>query len=277
MAVKKNKIKNHSIGSDVEFFLKKKDTHEIISAEGLIQGTKKEPFKFDKENAFFATSLDNVMAEGNIPPAKTPKEFYQHVEKLRNYIDSVIPQDLETVAIPAARLDFEQLMTENAQIFGCEPSLNCWSGEQVIPQPSGDNLRSAGFHIHIGYDNPNPETNKKLARAMDLFIGVPSVLMEPENERKQVGYGCAGNYRDQKHGMEYRTTSSYFASEQKLVEWCFNNAEHAIKFVNDDMIETIDNLGDVLQSVINGEDKERAELIVKKFNIPLLKEELVAA
>lgn len=264
------KVANYSLGSDVEFFLRNKETNEIISAEGIVQGTKKEPFKFDPNNAFFATSLDNVMAEGNIPPAKSPKEFYLYVEKLRKYIDSVVaPQNLETVAIPAARLDFEQLMTENAQVFGCDPSLNCWTGEQVTPQPSGDNLRSAGFHIHIGYDNPNAETNQALARAMDLFVGVPSILLEPENERRKVGYGCAGNYRDQKHGMEYRTTSSYFASEERLVNWCFENTQRAIEFVNNDMVDTIEELGEVIQIIINSEDKEAAQKVVDKFKIPV--------
>ncbi len=143
-AVKTLKIGKYLIGSDVEFFLKKKDSNEIVSAEGLIKGTKSDPFKFDKEEPFFATSLDNVMAEGNIPPAKTPAEFFAAVEKLRKYIDSVIPKDLMTVAIPSARLDYKHLMTENAQVFGCDPSLNCWTDEEVIPQPSGENLRSAG-------------------------------------------------------------------------------------------------------------------------------------
>lgn len=264
------KVKNYLIGSDVEFFLMDKTSRQIVSAEGLIKGTKRSPHKFDKDNSFYATSLDNVMAEGNIPPAKTPLEFYQNVEKLRKYIDSMIPQNLETVAIPAARLDFEYLMTENAQIFGCDPSSNCWTGESVRPQPSGDNLRSAGFHIHVGYDGPRKKTNQLIARAMDLFIGVPSILMEPENERKKVGYGCAGNYRDQKHGMEYRTTSSYFASEQRLIEWCFQNTEHAINFVNEGGVEEISELGEAIQATINSEDKGLAQRFVNRFNIPVL-------
>lgn len=270
MSVKKTIIGDYLIGSDVEFFLREKGTQNIVSAEGLIQGTKKDPFKFDKDNDFFATSLDNVMAEGNIPPAKTPAEFYAYVERLRKHIDSVIPQHLETVAMPSARLDFEWLMTENAQIFGCDPSLNCWTDEQVIPQPSGDNLRSAGFHLHVGYEEPSKKTNRLIARAMDLFVGVPGILMEPENERRKVGYGCAGNYRNQKHGMEYRSPSSYFASEQKLIEWCFRNTERAIAFVESGEVNEIANLGDTIQETINSENKEMAEIMVKRFEIPMI-------
>ncbi len=125
------------------------------------------------------------------------------------------------------------------------------------------------FHIHVGYHDNTKETNREIAKAMDLFLGVPSVLMEPVNERRKVGYGCAGNYRHQKHGMEYRSLSSYFSSEQKLIEWCFGNTQAAIKFVEDGLVETIDPMGDLLQSVINSEDKDVAKRIVERFNIPM--------
>jgi len=69
------KVSNYMIGSDVEFFLKEKESNEIISAEGIVKGTKTEPYKFDENNPYYATSLDNVMAEGNIPPTTTPAEF----------------------------------------------------------------------------------------------------------------------------------------------------------------------------------------------------------
>ena len=271
--VVKEEVADYLIGSDVEYFIKKKGDNEIVSAEGLIQGTKKKPYKFDKDNSYFATSLDNVMAEGNIPPTKSPSEYWKSLEKLRSYIDSTIPQDLETVAIPSARLDVKHLATENAQVFGCDPSLNCWTDEEVIPEPTGDNVRSAGFHIHIGYDKPNDETNRKLARAMDLFLGVPSILIEPKNERKAVGYGHSGNYRNQKHGMEYRSLSSHFASNEKLVKWCFANTEKAIKFVNSGNADLIDHMGNSIQEIINTEDKDRAAHFVKEFGIELLSEE----
>lgn len=273
VVVVREEVANYLVGSDVEFFLQKQDDGEIVSAEGIVQGTKTEPFKFDKDNPYFATSLDNVMAEGNIPPASTPGEFWKSVEKLRAYIDSTLPEGIQTVALPSARLDFKHLMTENAQTFGCDPSLNCWTDDEVIPEPTGDNVRSAGFHIHIGYDNPNDETNRKLARAMDLFLGVPSILLEPKNERKTVGYGHSGNYRNQKHGMEYRSLSSHFSGNEKLVQWCFNNAAKAVKFVNDGNIEKIAHIGNVIQRVINTEDKEGAALLVKDFEIELLPED----
>ena len=264
-----NKINNFKVGSDIEFFLQDKETKEIVSAEGLIRGSKHDPFHFDPNNHFFATSLDNVMAEGNIPPAQTPFEFYQSVEVLRKFINSEIPQNLETVSLPSARLDEKYLQTENARLFGCDPSFNCWTHEMVHPQPKEDNIRSTGFHVHIGYENPSEEANVDLARAMDLYLGVPAVLMEPINERKKVGYGCAGNYRHQKHGMEYRSLSGYFANDQKLTEWCFRAATKAVEFVNAGRVNELDGLAERIQNTINNEDKEAAKQLIENFNLEL--------
>lgn len=269
--VRKEKVSGATIGSDIEYFLADESTSEIVSAEGIIKGTKTEPYHFDEQNKYFATSLDNVMAEGNIPPSTSAYDFYKNVERLREYINSVVlPNHLTTVALPSARLDQKWLQTENASIFGCDPSLNCWTREEVRPQPTGDNVRSAGFHIHVGYNDPTEGTNYELAKAMDLFLGVPSVLLEPENERKAVGYGLSGNFRNQPHGMEYRSLSSYFTSSRELLEWAFNNTQAAIDFVNNDGVRRIEFLGNNIQNAINSENKEAATALVSQFGIKLL-------
>jgi len=260
-----------TLGSDVEFFLRHKHSGEIVSAEGLIPGTKHEPAHFDPNNKYYATSLDNVMAEGNIPPTANALDFYKSIEKLRKHIDSlVINQNLETIAIPSARLDFKWLQTENAKLFGCEPSFNAWSGEWQHPQAKDDNARSAGFHIHCGYDSPSEETNNLFGRACDLFLGIPSIIMEPMNERKHVGYGLAGNIRNKPYGVEYRTLSSYFASSQQLTEWSFRNTLRAVNFINNGHSSLIENMGDEIQRIINQEDRKAAKAIVKEFNLELV-------
>jgi len=206
--LERQQIKNYTLGSDVEYFLQDKNTEAIVTAEGKIKGTKHEPFRFDAENKYFATSLDCVLAEGNIPPCKTPGEFYLAIQKLLRYINGTIPNHLEAIAIPAARMAEEELVSDTAKEYGCMPSINCWTLAEIRPIPSGDNCRAAGFHIHIGYDEPNSEMNLQLIKAMDLFLGIPSVLIEPENERKSVGYGCAGNFRECHYGREIKNTYS---------------------------------------------------------------------
>lgn len=111
-------IKDFMIGGDHEVFLQDKNTKEIVSAEGIIQGTKYEPFNFDENDRFACTSLDNVLAEYNIAPARTRAEYYHGINKALEYIRKHIPGNLEPVALPAARLDDKYLQTENAQLFG---------------------------------------------------------------------------------------------------------------------------------------------------------------
>lgn len=118
MSIKEALVREVQVGSDVEWFLQDKDTKEIVSAEGIIQGTKYEPFKFDDSNHFYSTSLDNVLAEGNIPPAKTATEFYKNINKLIKYINNTIPSSLETACLPSARLNERFLLTDNAKTFG---------------------------------------------------------------------------------------------------------------------------------------------------------------
>ena len=207
--IQQSKILNWKIGGDFETFLQDKQTKKIYTAEGIIQGTKNDPYHFDPENKYYATSLDCVLSEFNIEPCTTPGQYYLAIQKALRYIDSILPENMEIAAIPCSRMDYDQLVTETANLFGCSVSYNAWNLEPIHPMPTGDCLRSAGAHIHIGYDNHNSETSIELIKAMDLFLGIPSILIEPENERKKVGYGCAGNFRFQDYGgKEIKNTYS---------------------------------------------------------------------
>lgn len=113
----KMNIKLQTVGADVEMFLQDKQTLEIVSAEGFIQGSKHEPFNFDK-NKYYSTQLDNVLAEVTIPPAKSDDDFANSLLKAIDYVRQVIPPELSPVAIACAQLDEKYLMTEQAQVFG---------------------------------------------------------------------------------------------------------------------------------------------------------------
>src|SRR5215216_1623430 len=157
-------IKNFQVGADIEVFLRNKVSGEIMTAEGIIKGTKEEPFKFDITNGFFATSLDNVMAEFCIPPSRNPSEFYEAIKRALKYINSTIPLDLETAALPAAMVPDKWLQTENARLFGCDPDFNVWDNQQNLPPDAATSMRTCGGHIHIGYENPHEFINLQLVK-----------------------------------------------------------------------------------------------------------------
>lgn len=269
--IEKKLIEEVQVGSDVEFFLQDRSTGEIVSAEGLVKGSKDDPFKFDENNDWFMTSLDNVAYEGNIPPARTADEFIAHFKKLRNYMEASIPRTLKTLAKGSARLDWKYLETDNAKLYGCSPSQNAWTEmtEFVVANPKS-NLRGTGLHIHIGYKEPDYDKNLMLIKAMDLFHSIPAVIIEPEDERKKVGYGKAGNHRQCRYGTEYRSLSSYFASSDELLRWCFNQTQKAIDFINNGRIEEINPLGEEIQYTINRNSKRRAAKLIKQFGLELV-------
>ncbi len=263
-------IRNFKIGSDIEVFLKDRNTNKIVTAEGIIKGTKHEPFRFDDENHYYATSLDNVMAEFCIPPATTNAEFYFAIEKALKYINNNIPKHLETIAIPAAFIDEEHLMTANAMLFGCDPDFNAWTEQINTPPGTGTQLRTCGAHIHIGYDEPNEFANLSLIKAMDLFIGVPSVIIEPENERKTM-YGKAGSFRHKEYGVEFRSISNYYLQSKELIEWIFNNTLSAIDFVNKGGCNGFGaEEKEEIVNCINYNDKNMANFLIGKYNIKMV-------
>lgn len=261
-------ISDYQIGADVEWFLQDKETEEIISAENLVQGTKEEPFKFDPDNTFYATSLDNVTVEGNIPPTTNPVDYYNSLQKVIQYIENSLENKYNVLSIPSAKLSPIWLQTENAQRAGCDISWNCWTGEDITASVNKKGYRGASFHIHVGYKDPDMDKNEALAKVMDLFLGVPAVIIEPENDRLKAGYGMSGNYRHQGHGMEYRTLSSYFSSSQELTTWCFETTQRAIQYLNDNPdLKEVNKDKDKIQEAINTKNIKLALELTEKYKL----------
>jgi hypothetical protein len=271
-------IRGITIGADVELFLATKATREIVSAEGYIKGTKYEPFQFDPNYPDFATSLDNVMAEFSIPPVTAVESWVQNLMKAVEYINSVIPETLCTVATPAAILDAKFLQTDNAKLFGCEPDYNVYLRD-INPKPCASNecLRSAGGHIHVGYEGASDSAaepmegifkKELIVKAMDLGLGIPSVLQEPENERKRL-YGKAGAFRMKKYGIEYRTMSNYYLENETFMKWAYSNTMWALDFLNNGGYAELESVSDQVQEAINKNNKVLASNLVRQFEIPM--------
>lgn len=109
-------MENLTLGADIEYFLQKDG--RIISAEGIVKGSKHEPFNFDESSPFYATSLDNVLAEHCIPPVQNNSgEWVSSILKSQKYIES-LQDGISIAAIPSARIDEEFLQTDNAKLFG---------------------------------------------------------------------------------------------------------------------------------------------------------------
>lgn len=263
------RIENYTIGADFELFLKNKETDEIINAKNYVKGSKKRPFNFDKTSPFWCTSLDNISLEGNIKPCTNANEFDQYIKYVIDYMNSKLPKNLCTVHDPAVFVNPEQLYTRESKMFGCEATYNAYTLEKN-PMLSAEetNLRTCCTHVHIKYDDMDIITSSELVKAMDLFLGVPSVMIEPPNMRRTL-YGKLGEMRfNPKKTTEYRVLSSFFSETEQLRKWVFENTVKAIDWINEGNLITADLFGR-FNNIMSNTDIDDAEQLVKEYNIPI--------
>ena len=256
------KYTNITFGADPELFLKNKKTGEYTPACGLVGGTKKRPRGIGKRG--HAIQEDNVMVEFNIPPAKTADQAVKSIHYVMNHLTHLLPKfDL---AIEASAEFNPRLLEQHpkAYEFGCDPDYNAWT-ITVNDAPNPDtNLRTCGGHIHIGYNHSDLDNQIALIRAMDLFVGVPLVVLDPDKVRK-TRYGKAGAFRPKPYGVEWRVASNYWISSPKLITWAFNNTMKAVAYLNEGNT-VVSELGNVIQNILNSGDEHQARGLAMDWN-----------
>jgi hypothetical protein len=196
-------LKFVSIGSDPEVFVRDVNRNEIISAEGLIGGSKSEPREL---GGGYCVQEDNVLLEYNIPTCYTKSEFVEaiHVglEHGRTVLRAHPFLDIEIIA--SNMMDEKWLQTPHAQEFGCDPDFNAHTESMNAKPDSHTNLRTAGGHVHIGYEDATIDSTVQLVKLCDLFLGVPSVILDKDMERRKL-YGKAGCFRFKEYGKIKKT------------------------------------------------------------------------
>lgn len=146
----------------------------------------------------------------------------------------------------------------------CDPDYNAYTElENPKPQGGGGNLRSAGCHIHIGYPKCNPETSIKLVKYLDAYLGVPSILIDTDKQRRSL-YGKAGSFRLQPWGVEYRVLSSKFIDTDKLLEWVWNKVQIAVNACHY-CLELPPS--DLVINAINNSDQELAKKLINTYKL----------
>jgi len=246
-----------TIGADPELFLLKKGLP--FSAIGLIGGTKEDPKPMQKKGFF--VQEDNVSVEFNVPPAHNHEEFIANIQ----YVMSTLKKKLKAFDLSTdSALVFpeEQLMHPKALEFGCEPDYNAWTKEMnPRPKATDASLRSAGGHVHVG----TKEDPIEVIRAMDLFVGCPSIKMDKGTLRRQL-YGKAGAFRQKNYGCEYRTLSNFWIFSSELIQWVYEQTAKAIDFVESG--ETIDpKHGDIIQECINNSNEKAYESLREIYRL----------
>lgn len=257
-------MKLQQVGADPEMFVA--DGSGIIPGVGLIGGSKNEPLPV-KDGA---VQEDNVLAEFNIKPANSEDEFVSHIHSVVSQLAARIAP--MTLRVASSHLFDSQVLKDagpQAMEFGCEPDYNAWTtGVNRSPNPDS-NLRTAGGHVHVSFDNGGDEYAAfKVGAMMDYYLGIPSVLLDDDNERRKM-YGSAGAIRPKDYGVEYRTLSNFWLNSERMMRWVYRNSKLAVENVEQvmSMREAVSSA--VVQDTINTGDKKQAALIIDQLSIPM--------
>jgi len=250
-----------SIGADPELFIKNKYGH-YKSAVGLIGGSKDAPRPIDNHGN--AILEDNVAVEFNIEPAANKKAFRASIHKVLNHIRSILPEyELDTAS--AVSFPAEELETPQAQEFGCMPDYDAWRLCVNHKPPADDeNLRSAGGHIHVGSDIAINDPISVI-RAMDLFLGVPSLVLDDGTLRRKL-YGKAGCFRIKPYGAEYRTLSNFWIFSDPLIDWAYQGTQRALEFVSNGSVIAPEHEF-MIQRCINTSDMNDYSVLKEAYNL----------
>lgn len=257
----------YTIGSDPELFIINEKTGKVVSSIGIIPGEKGKPYVAEDMPNGFGLETDNILAEFNIPPVKTAEDFLSVLNYMKNYITDFVKKinpDYGIKCSASELVDEDQLNTPEARLFGCDPDYNVYT-ECENPKPQGErgNLRSCGFHLHIGYPNPNIDTSLLLIKYLDLCVGVPSILFDKDTRRRSL-YGKAGSFRLQPHGCEYRVLSGAMYATDDLIKIVWNGITKALTYF-ERSVPLPD--CDLVQKVINENDEAAAKILINKYKL----------
>lgn len=266
------KLTNISIGSDPEYAAFDQNGTPR-STVGFIPGTKRDPFPMEGD---WSCQQDNVGTEICIPVCFERHEFVHammHGKTLAERQLQLEKPDWVLRSISSARYSAEELDSRIAMEFGCEPSYCVYTDEQSPrPKPgSVGNLRSFGFHIHIGYKTEDNvwEAATRLIKAMDITCGLGSIIIDRDADRRSI-YGNAGDLRFRQindiNVVEYRTLGGAMHLDEERIGWVYDQTMKAIEMVNDWKPE-YDDMSAEIETAINSGDVNHCKNLMSKFNI----------
>lgn len=252
------------IGTDPEAFVA--EGPNIVHCIDMLGGSKQAPLLVLDGGI----QEDNVLFECNVDPSDDPDVFLQRLRTvLSQGRDILLQHGLRLVPGVSSHIYNPEVLATfppKAFEFGCTPDYNFMTGEEN-PSPSATNecLRTAGGHVHIGFDHLVEVTRDvqiRVGQMCDYVLGLPSLLEDTDDRRREL-YGRAGAGRFKPYGIEYRTLSNYWVWDDELVCLIHKRAQNAFsKHERLEELKAIIPLEDV-QNAINTNNRVEAKAMLK--------------
>lgn len=225
---------NITLGADPEIFVKK--DNRIISAHGIVEGTKTKPSPLYKG----AIQIDGVALEYNITPANNKSEFTAYNLIVLKQVKEIVKKHdngLSIAILPTVHFTqeyFDKEIPEENKVLGCEPDYNAYTGEINETPRTNKPMRTGAGHLHIGWEDPSPVHSQEhfmdciaVTKQLDHSIGFLSHLWDRDSERQEL-YGKMGTFRPKPYGVEYRPLSNRWLAYPNLWPWMYDTANKAV-------------------------------------------------
>jgi len=222
-----------TIGCDPEVFIRRARKTEVISAFGVVPGTKSSPHQTEHG----AIQVDGMALEFNTKPVPLLarriwteprnhpcKAFSDAVNNVLNDLKQEMGNKYQFVFSPVADFDPEYLAAqpEEARELGCDPDFSAYTLEPN-PRPDGDRpFRTAAGHIHLGWDKDIPAMHPAhiaicadFVKMLDATVGLYMTIIDKDGARRRELYGKAGAFRPKSYGVEYRTPSNAWLTSRE--------------------------------------------------------------
>lgn len=246
-----------TFGADPEFFILD-DKDVLVTAEGLLPGTKEEPFLVEGG----AIQVDGMAAEFNVDPSATYQEFSSNVDKVVNTLKSMLPTGFNLSTETSVIFSPEEWIKapSQAKVLGCSPDYNAWTFEVNHPPNAAKNprLRTASGHIHFGWteseslsDFDHLQRCSELVQQLDYYLGGWSLQIDKDSVRRQL-YGQAGACRFKTYGVEYRVLSNFWVLDENIRRQVWDRMNLAIK--------------SLAKGHVSGKNAEHDEMLIKSIN-----------
>jgi hypothetical protein len=243
------------IGCDPELFVRNPNSREYVSAHGMVPGDKHVPFPVMDG----MIQVDGMALEFGIAPAATETEFVSRIRSVMGELRNHVDPGYEIVGHPTATFEpaYFKTVPSYAKELGCTPDFNAWTGKEN-PRPKGNvNFRTGAGHIHIGwtedanvYDDEHLDTCRRVARQMDYYLGIYSLLWDGDAKRREL-YGKAGAFRPKPYGVEYRTLSNAWVNSEMLMRWVYRAALLGTQNCLFNGKEAVNDYGDSARDIID--------------------------
>lgn len=238
-----------TIGCDPEVFIRESRKTAVVSAFGVIPGTKSSPH----ETPNGAIQVDGMALEFNTKPVPlTPRRPFsapprQPCAAFSNAVQNVLAdlkarmgKKYQFVIEPVADFDPEYLeaQPEEAKELGCDPDFSAYTMEPN-PRPDGDRpFRTAAGHIHLGWDKDIPvnhpahlEICAGFVKMLDATLGMYMTIIDKNGQRRRELYGKAGAFRPKSYGVEYRTPSNAWLVSRERTNAVYELCEFAVRMM----------------------------------------------